>query len=211
MKSRKKTIAAAVCMLSIFVGSVFGSMAYLTDKQTVSNTFTVGHVKITLNEAKVDVLGVKDGNTRVEENLYHLLPGHTYIKDPTIYVDAKSEDCWLFVEVINNIVDLETKESTKKIAAQMKSNGWIPLIGNGNIYVYQDAVKGGAVVPVFGNFIIDGSVTNDDLATLYANNKNKVNSNVGDAIQVTAYAVQMDGFENNAQGAWSSTFGKTTP
>lgn len=97
-----KALLVVACALLLVAASVFGTMAYLTSTDTVTNTFTVGKVKITLDEAQVNTDGKpikKDGTIvqnaaeaeRVKENSYKLLPGHSYTKDPTVTVEAGSE------------------------------------------------------------------------------------------------------------------------
>lgn len=95
-------------------------MAYLTSTDEVKNTFTVGQVKIKLDEAKVDENGKPvEGAARVAENSYKLLPGHTYTKDPTIHVDAASEDCFIRAKVtLNNAkewIKIATKYAENKV------------------------------------------------------------------------------------------------
>lgn len=173
----KKTLTVIIALVLVVVMSVAGTVAFLTSQVTVTNAFTVGNVTITMDEAKVDVYGVKDGDTRVTTNTYRLIPGHTYIKDPVIHVDADSEACWLFVKVENA---LDGKEGTKTIAAQMSEKGWTATATGSNIYAYSTKVNGGAEVPVFDTFTVGGAVD--------------VSSLEGAKIVVTAYAVQADGF-----------------
>ena len=54
MKKAKKVVALALCAVMLVVGSVAGTMAYLTSNDSVTNTFTVGNVVITLDETNVD-------------------------------------------------------------------------------------------------------------------------------------------------------------
>lgn len=187
MKSKKKVFLTVLCAAALVVASVLGTMAYLTSKTgPVTNTFTVGNVKITLNEAKVDTAGVPvEGAARVTENDYKLIPGHTYTKDPTVHVDADSEESWLFVKVVDEIADIE---DAKTVATQMADNGWISL-GNG-VYVHGD--NNGTATPVaagdydvFGTFKVKNDVTD-------------LNSYVNKTIKVEAYAVQADGFTTPA-------------
>ena len=83
-----KALLVVACALLLVAASVFGTMAYLTSTDTVTNTFTVGKVKITLDEAQVNTDGKpikKDGTIvqnaaeaeRVKKNSYKLLPGHS--------------------------------------------------------------------------------------------------------------------------------------
>ena len=101
---KKKTIALLLVMVMIFGISVGGTIAYLTDKETVTNTFTVGDVQIKLDEAKVDETGTKidnngdkviDDKDRVTSNDYKLLPGMSYTKDPTVTLLQGSEESYV--------------------------------------------------------------------------------------------------------------------
>lgn len=96
----KKSIALVMMAVLLVAASVMGTLAYLTSKDTVTNTFTVGKVAITLDEAKVNVNGVAETPAkRVQKNEYKLMPGHTYTKDPTIHVAEGSEPCFIRAKV----------------------------------------------------------------------------------------------------------------
>lgn len=99
-KTKTKALLMSLCAVLLVAASVLGTMAYLTDSKDVKNTFTVGNVAIKLDEAKVD----KDGNpvARVTENEYKLLPGHTYVKDPTVTVLAPSVESYVRMKVTFN-------------------------------------------------------------------------------------------------------------
>ena len=185
----KKSIALVMMAVLLVAASVMGTLAYLTSKDSVTNTFTVGKVKITLDEAKVNEYGVADeGADRVRENKYKLIPGHAYTKDPTVHFAAGSEASWLFVRVENGIADIE---ADTKIAAQITTNGWTALDGvTGVYYMKVDANAGTTAVDyaVFASF----KLTDD------ANVENYATANV----TVTAYAIQADGFTDVA-AAWT--------
>lgn len=188
----KKTLTIILAFALVIAMSVAGTVAYLTSQDSVTNTFTVGKVAITLDEAKVDANGAAvTPEERVETNSYKLIPGHTYTKDPIIHVDASSEKCWLFVKVENGISAIEDSENT--IAAQLADNGWSAVTGAANVYAYNQIVAGGTDVPVFGSFKIAGNAAVAD----YANAK----------VVVTAYAVQADGFDTAAAAWTASGFG----
>lgn len=192
----KKILALVLCAVLLVGGSVLGTMAYLTSQDAVTNTFTVGNVAITLDETDVDDSD-KDGSVtdRDQANAYHLLPGQTYTKDPIIHVADGSEKCWLFVEIVNEIADIEAGTT---IAAQMDANGWTPIAEDSSIYFYENIVDASADavdVDVFETFTIKGDVANKALADYN-----------GMTIKVTAYAVQAAGFAT-AAAAWAATFG----
>lgn len=102
MKNKSKALLMTLCAVLLVAASVLGTMAYLTSTDGVENTFTVGNVKITLDEAKVDADGVVSSNDRVKGNEYKLMPGHTYVKDPTVTVKAPSVDSYVRMKVTFN-------------------------------------------------------------------------------------------------------------
>ena len=203
MKTRTKVLGLMMAAVLLVSATIFGTMAYLTDTKSVTNTFTVGKVAITLDEAKVNEMGKPVNNDgaevglneapRVSENTYKLMPGHTYVKDPTIKVASGSEDCWLFVKVENELGN--NIEGTSTIADQLEAKGWKLIDGTSNIYGRDSTNAAGSSEVVFDNFTISGEVNNAALAG-YA----------GKTVKVTAYAVQADGF-TTASAAWNATFG----
>lgn len=198
MKKKTKALMLVLCAVLLVTASVLGTMAYLTSTEKVVNTFTVGKVAITLDEAKVNADGTAvTPAERVKENAYHLLPGHGYTKDPTVHVQANSEDSFIFVKVENGIANYEDRPT---IAEQIAARGWTPLTGVANVY-YKAYTKSAEItdLPVFGNFTI-------------ANHANAAdgwnNFSAETKVTVTAYAVQQDGFAS-AAAAWGETFGAT--
>lgn len=211
MKTKNKALLLSLCAVLLVAASVLGTIAYLSDTEAVTNTFSVGSVTITLDEKDVDNDTntadnvTVDGVIRDKANGYKLLPGHQYDKDPIVHVNPDSEDCYLFVIVNNEIAVIESDATgDKTVSTQITENGWnkVGETANGSLYVYgavtaPTAVSGGANKTVFTTFKIDGDVTNTVLAK-YA----------GKTIVVTAYAVQKDGFENNtASEIWNTAFG----
>ena len=155
MKTRTKALLLAMCAVLLVVTTVMATLAFLTSQtEVVKNTFTVGNVVITLDEAPVDANGKKTTGDRVFENTYKLLPGHVYDKDPIVHVDADSEDCWLFVKITDEIAAIQDATT---IAAQLTANGWTPVANETNVYAYREKVSGGANVPVFESFKVVGN------------------------------------------------------
>ncbi len=112
-KTKTKALLMSLCAVLLVAASVLGTMAYLKDSKVVKNTFTVGNVAITLDEAKVDDNGNaidEQGNPvtdladakRVPGNAYKLLPNHTYTKDPTVTVKTPSVDSYVRMKVTFN-------------------------------------------------------------------------------------------------------------
>lgn len=218
MNSKLRRILLTVCSAALLVCVTVGAtVAYLTSSDEVTNTFVVGNVTITLDEAKINEAGkpvkvtqVEENGemvekleevenaadaTRVDGNSYHLFPSHEYTKDPTIHVKAGSEKCWLFVKVENGIKDIE--DATTNIAAQLTANGWSLVSGTENVYSYKNIIDAATAttdtdVTVFEKIKIADTVDGTTLAS-YASK----------TVKVTAYAIQADGF-TTAEDAWTT-------
>lgn len=101
MKKKGKALLLCTGAAALVAGSVLGTIAFLTDTEEAINTFTVGNVSISIAESKVDENGVPVGEETTDANEYRLVPGVTYTKDPTVTVDAESEES--YVRMILNI------------------------------------------------------------------------------------------------------------
>ena len=207
MNKAKKFLILALCAVLLVAGSVMGTLAWLTSNATVTNTFTVGKVAITMDELNVDGKDANGNDNSSEErdaaNKYKLVPGKILQKDPTITVSSDSEDCYLFVKIVNGLADVEDSTSANKIADQLTANGWKALSGVANVYYYaggqntaivnsKGAVPAGAVTVVFSTFPISKTASETEL------------NNYKDAtIEIVAYAVQAEGFDT-AAAAWAA-------
>lgn len=189
----KKKILAACLVVCLLATAVIGTtLAYFTDTKEVTNTFSSGNVTITLDEAPVDENGKEITGARVTANEYKLYPGKAYDKDPTITVAAGSEDCYLFVRVVNGLADLEAAGDTT-IAKQMENKGWDLVDGETNVYMQSGIYSADQKAVVFETFTIDTAETATTLAE-------------AESVVITAYAVQAEGF-GSAQAAWDATYG----
>ena len=221
---KKKVLLTLICALALVIGSVFGTMAYLTDTESVQNTFTVGKVNITLDEADTDkatdtnpddiTTGAGTDAQRDKANVYHLIPGETYPKDPIIHVSADSEDCYLFVTVANGLAEIiDGTGDIEDIGEQMTRLGWDEVPGYTGVYYLADA-QGNAIIEnagenrvVFESFTVKGAeVGNSELGGIVPNGGKDLNNYKTANITVTAYAVQEAGFDSAAD-AWGATFG----
>lgn len=189
MTKSKKAIFGMLSMLLVAAVAVAGVVMWLTAQtDVVNNTFTVGKIEATLDEAKVDEYGVLvDGADRVTENEYKLVPGHTYVKDPTVHIGAKSEDAYLFVKVTNDLVNIEGENT---IAAQMAAKGWTAVDGYEGLYIY-GSIDDGTVVKAGENYVVFEKLTIASNAVLTEALEDAV-------IDVQACAVQVDGLDEAA-------------
>ena len=215
MKS-KKSLMIVLCAVVLVAATVAGTLAYLTDRETVTNTFTVGDVQITLDEAKVNPDGTKvDPEQRVQANSYHLIPGKTYVKDPTMTVEEGSEESYVRIRVtVNKLNELDAifapqGADLKSIFVGYDATKWVyegeTEDNTENTITYEfryfETVKKAdndqKLQALFTGIKLPGFVTGDQLATLYVSDTDKLTITiVGDAIQAETFT--------NADEAWAA-------
>lgn len=211
MKTRSKALLLALCAVLLVAATIFGTMAYLTSTDTVTNTFTVGKVNIKLDEAKANPDGSLVANAdRVKENQYKLLPGHTYNKDPMVTVLSGSESSYVKMTVtFSKAKELDAifapdGADMLKIFNGYDAANWIAK-GNtkdatANTRTYEFWYKEAVAAPtadvaldaLFDSITVPGEITNEQLATIERM-----------TITVNAYAIQADGFAD-AAAAWAA-------
>ena len=213
---KSKVLLTLMCAVALVVTSVFGTLAYLQDADKVVNTFTVGNVKINLDEKDTEK---NDGSRTEVGNDYHLLPGHVYDKDPTVTVLKDSENSYVRMLVtINEQADLDAifkKINEDRAEKELASIGIIDVLTGWNRaweltketenedntrtyeFRYNTIVAKAAtdtVLPaLFTKIEMPGEITNDQLATI-----------ADLQIDVVAQAIQADGFENDVDAAWAA-------
>lgn len=149
MKTRSKALLLTLCAVLLVAASVLGTMAYLTSTDSVENTFTVGKVKINLDEAKVDADGkAVTPAERVKGNEYKLMPGHTYTKDPTVTVEEGSESSYVRMKVtFNNATQIIALCTDPEFADEVTgTENAFPLIRMVN-FVEANAAKWDGIIP----------------------------------------------------------------
>lgn len=184
MKKAKKVLLLALCAVLLVGATIAGTVAYLTSTTTeVKNTFTAGNVTITLDEAPVDLYGEVVTGDRSTANEYKLIPGHSYTKDPTIHVDADSEDCWVFAKLVNGL-------GTN--ATIIINDGWKQVAtttDGGVVYAYQTKLSANGSAILFDEFTF--AQTADPEACKTA------------SITIIGYAIQADSFAT-PEAAWAA-------
>ncbi len=93
---KKKIMTISLCVALVAVAIVGGTLAYFTDTDAKTNTFTVGNVAITLSETD------NQGEKFVQNQ--KLLPGsqskNAIAKNAIVTVNKGSEDSWVWVELL---------------------------------------------------------------------------------------------------------------
>lgn len=161
-KNRKKLIAGALSICLVAALAIGGTMAYLTDSEKVTNTFSVGDLDITLTEPEWD--DDTDGKD--------LVPGDTEKKDPTI--TAVEHDSYM--RVIMEIQDKDGKAITDKerLGLILQTIRYAsPALSEDNSYTLNDL---NAVPTVNSDFtlVTDKSSSDTNVTGVYYYNYNEV-------------------------------------
>ena len=132
---KKARLIAAVIAVALIIGGVAAgsTLAWFTDVTApVVNTFTVGNIDIDLTE---------DAPGKDMPKEFKMIPGHTITKDPVATVKAGSEDCYLFVELTEDLGSWETYSpsgtsgdtySFRELLSYTIAADWTPLVDANN-------------------------------------------------------------------------------
>ena len=207
---RFKPLVLALCAILLVVGTILGTVAYLQDTASVVNTFTVGNVHLKLDEAVVDEKGEPTGGRTETGNAYHLIPGETYTKDPTVTVLKSSEESYVrMMLTLNCAGELDAIFAPNgavltEIFKGYDATKWEYVDvtrGNDNTITYEfryfETVKPQkdtdlVLDALFDTVTVPNTMTGEQLATI-ADLK----------ITVEAHAIQATGFAN-ADDAWTA-------
>ena len=224
MKINRRKITAVLCCMILLAACTAATLAYLTDSQEIRNTFSVGNVEIKLDESKVTTGGVPvAGADRVTENKYHLLPGKTYVKDPTVTVLKGSESAYVrmkvtfsFASQLDGIFAPYGADFTAMFNGYDSSKWQLAAVtedaaANTRTYEFRYTGAGDGVVskndssdtvlpPLFRSITVPGEITKEQLAKLVVKDGDgKITDQF--TISVIAEAIQADGFDNAGE-AW---------
>jgi len=194
MTTNKRVFYSILLACFLALGLFTATLSLFTDKDTDHNTYSINNVRISLDEAKVnnngqaiDSLGniVDDPKQaeRVFRNRYTMMPGHTYIKDPTVTVAAGSTDCYIRLIITLTKADVLSEVFENNSFTQLFNNyndeDWICISSesdkseNTYTYVFQfkDLVKKAAsdvrLPPIFTGISIPGELTQEQLLSLH--------------------------------------------
>ena len=212
---KKSILMAAIAVMLVAVLVVGGTLAYFTDTKSATNTFTVGDVKIKLDESNVND---PDGD-RVTSNEYTgMLPGIQYKKDPVVTNTGKNgayvravvtiENGMNWLGLYNeNVWTAPQEEAFMKLICDKLGAGWsienIAYVTNAErgstdfvaTLKYTGVLKSGdATSAMFENVMLPTNATANDIAT-------RVAQNGVFHIDVVAQAIQADGF-----ASWNDAF-----
>lgn len=212
--NKKKLLALALTFILVAALSVAGTLAVLqvasADKlentfvaaaggeiieTPTSDNFTLNEHKVTYNTATAAYEA--SATELVKSNAYeNVAPGMTIPKDPMVTANVKTgASAYIFVKI----------EDTAALIDWTIADGWVALGSYPGVYVYGNSVVNGTTAVELDNVKVFAGdiVTVKDEALPAADAAGKVDLG---KIEVTAYAVQAQGFEN-AAAAWAATYG----
>lgn len=165
--------AFAVCLMVFSV--IGGTVAWLmTSTEPIVNVFTHGDIQITLTEQK--------GEELTDGRYFRMTPGKDIEKDPKLTVLAGSENCWLFVKIVES-ADAPLGDYIEYAVA----DGWTALENTPGVYYRTvDAADQAQEFDILkdNKVSVKGSVTLEMLRGLDSSNYPRMT--------FTGYAVQRD-------------------
>ena len=205
MKKKLMAIALAVCVVAVLAARA--SLAYFTDKtDAANNTFTMGNVKITLDETD---LTNDDGSRTPAGNTYtNLYPGMDMVKDPIVHNTGKN-DAWVrvIVRVANGAAFMDKFAIAPYASSPLEGlthglgEGWQITAStkdtatNDMVYtiVYNNVLKPGESTPaVFNKLYIPATFGNGEMAAITYTKANNESVN-GFTMSIHAEAIQSEG------------------
>lgn len=203
---KKKYLIAAVAIMLVAALAVGGTLAYMTDRDEATNTFTVGNVDITLNEVYTE-------NSQ-------LMPGVEINKDITISnTGINNAYVWYTFAIPTELVPyliVKYEQNTAWTAPVQVAEGKVD--GNGIAYtvfvtMYTEEIAAG-VETALGMTSVTLSPyididPNGALHSVQAGVVTDINWNyeTSPVIYVNAYGIQVEGFDN-VQEAYDAYIGQ---
>ena len=208
--TKKRFVAILLCVTLVALAAIGATFAYLTDSKTVKNTFTVGDVKIKLDETNVNA---PEGD-RVTSNTYNVYPGAVVTKDPIVHNTGKNgayvravvtiEDGMNWLGLYNENVWTAPQEAAfNAMINNTLGEGWElvdiaydmsgpnhPTSDFGATLKYTKVLEAGKdTTAMFSQIAFPTKLTGKDVTT-------RIGQNGEFGINVVAQAIQADGFEN---------------
>ena len=212
---KKKLLVLGLCVALAAIAIAGASLAYFTDTKSATNTFTVGDVKIKLDESNVND---PDGD-RVTSNEYTgVFPGIQYKKDPVVTNTGKNDAYVRAVVTIENgmnwlglynenVWTAPQAEAFMNLICNKLGDGWsledYDYVTNAErgstdfvaVLKFDGVLAAGKpTTAMFENIMLPTNATANDIAT-------RVAQNGVFHIDVVAQAIQTEGF-----ATWDAAF-----
>lgn len=205
--NKKKTVLAAAILLFMFV--IGGAIAYFTDTDQKTNTFTIGSVDITLTEDGWDALADTNDND-IPDAAEDMMPGESVTKDPLINNVSTKNDAYVFAKVEVPCTTIVAPATTSEELFTYTTNaGWTELStaavactsGGTATHVYYYGTSGTlTTLAKASSASTPTSTTNPLFSTISLRSTLKGNEGLTGQKQVvvTGYGIQTEGLTSTA-------------
>ena len=208
---KKSILMAAIAVMLVAVLVVGGTLAYFTDTKSATNTFTMGNVKIALDETNVN----DPQGARVTENTYNVYPGAVVTKDPVVHNTGKNAAYIRATVNVSNWMNLvaayypDFKETFPNDGYKAALNLLVGELGEGWSVVGVEAGDTFTIGQFDAKFILkyDGQLAADtDTTAMFKTvtipaGIDNANADSLSSVKVVAQAIQADGF-----ASWNDAF-----
>lgn len=176
-KKRTKKFLTAIALLLCLFCVAYGTWAYFTAEEHVTNVITTGKIDITL---------IESGDVKwPAEKLTGVMPGQTIAKKVEVENVDGAADAWVRVKV-DKMIDVEDADLSL-IELDINTDSW--LDGQDGYYYYKEPLKSGKKTePLFSTVNISKNMDNRY-------------QGCSTSIEVSAQAVQVKNNDLNAGGA----------
>jgi len=153
---KKKILAICLVAALAATAAISGTLAYFTDADDATNTFTVGNVSIDLTEPKWDASGSVDAP--------EVYPGEALAKDPTVTNDG-ANPCFVRISVTgwDCLAPAGTITYKTDYVAGALGTDWVKY---GDYFYYTKVLPAGATTDaLFDQIVIPTDLKNGDGTT----------------------------------------------
>ena len=210
--TKKRFVAILLCMTLVALAAIGATFAYLTDTKSVNNTFTMGNVKITLDETDIK----NPNGDRVTSNEYNVYPGAVVTKDPIVHNTGKNAAYIRATVNVSNWMNLCAayypdfgisypnagyEQSLLRLVGDL-GEGWsIVGVTTGDTFIYGEQFDAKFILKYDGELAAgDNTTAMFQTVTIPAGIDN-VNTEGFNEVKVVAQAIQADGFDT-----WEKAF-----
>ena len=208
---KKRFIAILLCVTLVALAAIGATFAYLTSTATVNNTFTMGNVKITLDETDIE----NPNGARVTKNNYSVYPGAVVTKDPIVHNVGKNAAYIRATVNVSNWMNLcaayypDFKETFPNDGYKAALNLLVGELGEGWSVVGVEAGDTFTIGQFDAKFILkyDGKLASGaDTTAMFQTvtiptGIDNANTESFSGVKVVAQAIQADGFDT-----WEDAF-----
>lgn len=167
--SKKKILTLVLALALVATCAIGGTVAYLIDTKTATNTFTIGNIDIELKNSEIAASGTK------------FVPGQPITANTQVSVKAGSEACYLFIKVTEENNTVST--NVKVINYTLNMEGWTAVNGvTGYYYREVNKPESASSFDVFSQVTVNANLTKGNVDSITTN----------PSIVIKAAAIQKD-------------------